>query len=132
VRLLLDTHVAIWVVTDSPRLGATARRMIAEDADEIVVSAVNVWEIAIKWSLRDRIDPPPFGPAQARRHFTDSGYTMLSITDDHAELVASLPHIHGDPFDRLLVAQALAEPLRLMSADERILAYGPGFIDARR
>jgi PIN domain nuclease of toxin-antitoxin system len=132
VRLLLDTHVAIWAVTDSPRLGPAARRNISEDADEIVVSAVTVWEIAIKWKLRSRIDPPPFGPSQARLHFAEAQYTMLPVTDAHAEAVALLPANHGDPFDRLLVAQALSEPLRLVSADERVLAYGAGFIDARR
>ncbi len=131
MRLLLDTHVAKWSVAYSHRIGNAARAFIADSADEVFVSSISIFEIAIKWSPRDRINRLPFGPADARRHLAKLNYTTLPVTDAHAEAVATLPQLHGDPFDRLLVAQALTEPLRLVSADEKVLAYGASFVDAR-
>lgn len=131
MRLLLDTHVAVWSVAYSERLGYSTRRLIAQDAEAVVVSVVSIWEIAIKWPLQGRRDALPFGPREARMAFAEAGYAILPVSAAHAEGVADLDRLHGDPFDRLLVAQALTEPLRLVSADESVLAYGAGFIDAR-
>jgi PIN domain nuclease of toxin-antitoxin system len=132
VRLLLDTHVAIWAIRTPDRLGRASQAMIADHNNRIVVSVVTIWEIAIKRGLPKRSGHPPFSAAQAIRHVGEAGYDLLHVDEIHAAAVEDLPLLHADPFDRLLVAQALSEPLRLVSADERVLAYGAGFIDARR
>jgi PIN domain nuclease of toxin-antitoxin system len=131
VRLLLDTHVAIWALATPAKLGPRTRGLIGDEANEIFVSIVTIWEIAIKRSRGVRPGRPPFSGLAAIGFFAEAGYTLLPIEPQHAAAVEHLPPFHGDPFDRLLIAQALAEPLRLVSADERALAYGPGFIDAR-
>lgn len=121
MRILLDTHIALWAVVDSPLLpAAAARRILA--ADEVLVSAASVWEIAIKHAL-GRGDMP-VSSAQALRAFQDAGYRLLDIRPEHAVRVEALPPIHRDPFDRLLVAQAQTEPLRLITADTVLGAYG--------
>jgi PIN domain nuclease of toxin-antitoxin system len=129
--LLLDTHVAIWALRTPGLLGANARQLLADEANEIIISVVTIWEIAIKRSLGKRPGRPPFSSADAIRHFDAAGFEMMSVGPAHAAAVEHLPPIHGDPFDRLLVAQALSEPLRLMSSDHQVLAYGAGFVDAR-
>jgi len=126
VRLLLDTHIALWAITDSPRLPAQARELIFAPENEIYVSAASVWEIAIKHSLgRHTI---PISGKQARRHFADAGYLPLPITDQHAAAVETLPPIHADPFDRMLVAQALTEPLKLVTHDATVAGYSDGIL----
>ncbi len=118
MRVLLDTHVALWAITDSKRLSKAARTMML-DASEVYVSAASVWEIAIKRALgKVDIDAGTFATA-AR----DSGFLTLSITDAHAAGVQALPLHHADPFDRLLIAQAIAEPLRLLTADAQLDVY---------
>jgi PIN domain nuclease of toxin-antitoxin system len=106
VNLLLDTHIALWAITDAAAL--PARALISESANEVWISAVSVWEIAIKHGL-GRGDMPVSG-AEALGYFDEAGYRMLPITPAHAAAAASLPPHHQDPFDRLLVAQARAEP----------------------
>jgi PIN domain nuclease of toxin-antitoxin system len=131
LRLLLDTHVALWAVTDSPRLSIKARKLIEDLNNEIFVSTVSIWEIAIKRSLaRQRPGDFPITTSAALIAFSEAGYTMLSITPTHAAAVEALPALHGDPFDRMLVAQSLTEPLRLLTADPQILAYGESAIAA--
>ena len=120
-RILLDTHIALWAVTGSGRLSATARQLIL-DAHEVHVSAASVWEIAIKHAL-GRGDMP-VSSEQALQAFRDWGYALLAIKPEHAVRVADLPAIHADPFDRLLIAQAVTEPLRLLTADTALLRYG--------
>lgn len=122
MNLLLDTHVALWALTDAPALPASARALIADPANEVWVSAVSVWEIAIKHGL-GRGDMPLSG-TEALGYFTEAGYRMLPITAPHAAAVALLPPHHQDPFDRLLVAQARAEPLRLLTHDATVARYG--------
>ena len=109
------------------RLPPAIRRLIANPRNGIWVSAVTIWEIAIKRPL-ERRDAPAITAPQAIRHFVDSGYTLLPVTEHHAAAVEDLPLLHGDPFDRLLVAQALYEPLRLVSHDERLAAYSDSVI----
>jgi PIN domain nuclease of toxin-antitoxin system len=121
VRLLLDTHVALWAIVDDPRLPRVARELIAAPSNTVVVSAVTVWEVAIKHALA-REDMPISG-AQALRWFRSAGYVLLDLTPEHAAGVESLPRIHADPFDRLLVSQALAEPLRLVTHDATVARY---------
>jgi PIN domain nuclease of toxin-antitoxin system len=120
LRLLLDTHIALWAVTDSPRLPQRARDAIMA-ADEVHVSVVSLWEIAIKHALARQ--QMPVGAAEARQAFVDAGYSMLVITPEHVVAVEALPPWHRDPFDRLLVAQAISEPLRLVTADAALPRY---------
>lgn len=121
MRLLLDTHVALWAIAGSPRLPDQARRLILEPDNEIVVSAASVWEIAIKHGLAKK--KMPLSGAEAKSWFAQAGYTLLPVTAEHAALVDELPAHHADPFDRMLVAQALAEPLRLVTADPMVARY---------
>ncbi len=121
MRLLLDTHIAVWALADDPRLGAQARGLI-EDADNAVyISAVTVWEIAIKNALQR--SGLPFSGTDALGYFTDAGYRWLDVTPAHAAATEALPPLHADPFDRLLVAQAIVEPLRLLTRDTALPPY---------
>lgn len=121
MNLLLDTHVALWAITDSPRLPATARALIESPRATVWVSAASVWEIAIKHTLA-RGDMPVSG-RDAARYFEASGYRLLPIEPEHAAAVEDLPPHHQDPFDRLLVAQALHEPMRLITHDSTVARY---------
>ena len=117
MRLLLDTHIFLWVVEDSENLGLEVRRFL-ESADEVFVSAASIWEIAIKARL-GKIDAPD--------SIVDAigacGFVELPVFARHGVKVSSLPLIHRDPFDRLLVAQAMVEPMRLVTADAHLKAY---------
>lgn len=126
MRILLDTHVALWAITDDIRLTTTARKLIAEPANTIVVSVATVWEIAIKHAL-GRGDMPISG-REAIGYFTAAGYLLLDVAPEHAAGVEDLPSIHADPFDRLLVAQALSEPLRLITHDATVARYSDSII----
>lgn len=116
MRLLLDTHVAIWWDLGVP-LAPRADRAIREAA-EVYVSAASGWEIAIKASIGKLRTTRTLAALAA-----DSGFTELPVTLRHAEGVRALPSLHGDPFDRLLVAQAVAEGLTLVTRDPAVLAY---------
>ncbi|MBS0445287.1 MAG: type II toxin-antitoxin system VapC family toxin [Proteobacteria bacterium] len=118
MRLLLDTHVFLWVVAGSRSLKVAARRTI-ESADEVLVSAASIWEIAIKARL-GKIDVDPDLLAAA---IAPSGLRELPVRAVHAAAVAKLPMHHADPFDRLLVAQAMSEPARLLTADAMLGQY---------
>ena len=122
MKLLLDTHVALWAITDDQRLTAPARVLIADEANEVFVSVASLWEIAIKHGL-GRGDMP-IGARAAREYFQAAGYKLLDIRPDHIEMLATLPLLHRDPFDRLLIAQALAVPLRLVTHDPAVVGYG--------
>ncbi|HET8731068.1 MAG TPA: type II toxin-antitoxin system VapC family toxin [Moraxellaceae bacterium] len=126
MNLLLDTHVALWAIADSPRLSARARELIQSPKAVIWISAASVWEIAIKHSL-GRGDMP-VSASDALRYFEGSGYRFLSIEPEHAVAIADLPPLHQDPFDRLLVAQALIEPMRLMTHDPLMARYSDTII----
>ncbi|WP_157271467.1 type II toxin-antitoxin system VapC family toxin [Azohydromonas aeria] len=127
MNLLLDTHVALWAITDSPRLSSRARELIASPTTTVWVSVASVWEIAIKHSL-GRGDMPVSG-RDAARYFRDSGYRLLAIEAEHAAAIEALPAHHQDPFDRLLVAQALTEPMRLMTHDPMVARYSDTIIE---
>lgn len=115
MRLLLDTHIAIWALTDDPLLGTRARGLIADTDNQVCISAVTVWEIAIKHALQR--SGVPFSGSDALGYITDAGYRWLDVTPAHAAATEALPPLHADPFDRLLVAQAIVEPLRLLTHD---------------
>jgi PIN domain nuclease of toxin-antitoxin system len=123
MRLLLDTHVFLWVVSESRRLSAAAKSFIGDPDHELVFSAVSLWEIAIKTG-RGRNDFR-VDAALLRRNLFDNGYAELPMTGAHAAAVAGLPPIHKDPFDRMLVAQATVEGLTLVTSDPAVANY-PG------
>jgi PIN domain nuclease of toxin-antitoxin system len=118
---LLDTHVALWAITDSPKLSKKAREMIELPKSSIWISAATIWEIAIKRSL-GRGDMP-VSSQEAMRYFGESGYRFLPVEPEHAAAVEDLPAHHADPFDRILVAQALVEPMRLITHDAMVACY---------
>lgn len=121
MNLLLDTHVALWAIADSPKLGRAARELIETPRATVWVSAASVWEISIKHGL-GRGDMPVSGH-QALRYFLDSGYRLLPVEAEHAAAVGELPSHHQDPFDRILIAQALFEPMRLVTHDPLVARY---------
>ena len=118
MRLLLDTHILLWAVTGSRSLKPKSRRLM-EQADQVYVSAASIWEIAVKTRL-GRIDADANELVAA---IEASGFVELPVRGVHAAGVARLPLLHTDPFDRLLIAQALAEPLRLLTADAVLSQY---------
>ncbi len=126
MNLLLDTHVALWAITDNPKLSQKARDLIASPKTNVWISAANVWEIAIKHSL-GRGDMPVSG-RDAMRYFQESGYRFLPVEAEHAVAVEELPAHHQDPFDRILVAQALVEPMRLLTHDPLVALYSDTII----
>lgn len=125
MRVLLGTHLALWAVVGSKRLAPRARQLILA-ADNVFVSVASLWEIAIKHGL-GRGDMP-ISSAQALQAFVDAGYELLEIRPEHALAVEGLAAIHGDPVDRMLVAQALAEPLTLITSDAVVASYSPSIL----
>jgi PIN domain nuclease of toxin-antitoxin system len=123
VRVLIDTHLLLWAVASSRRLPKEARALLLDTSNEVYYSAASVWEVAIKNALRRRDFRAD--PAVLVRALAESGFSELPVTAAHAARVAGLPAIHRDPFDRLLVAQSLAEPMTLLTNDAALLGYGP-------
>ena len=122
MRLLLDTHAFLWSISAPDRLSGRARRAIEDGANDVFLSAASAWEIAIKAGL-GRIslpqDPERFVPDQ----MAQNSIQPLPVQLGHALKVLVLPDLHRDPFDRLLVAQAMAEGLTLVSGDRRLTGY---------
>lgn len=115
--LLLDTHVFLWWRTNDPQLNADAREAIAT-APIVFVSAASAWEAALKMAMGRLTIPEPF--SQGVDH---SGFRRLAVTFEHAEAAAALPRHHGDPFDRMLVAQAQLEECTLVTHDRVLAPY---------
>jgi PIN domain nuclease of toxin-antitoxin system len=123
MKLLLDTHLLLWAGGQPNRLSATARKSIDTSANELLFSAASIWEVAIKRGLgRNEFQADP---RLLRRGLLDNGYNELPILSDHVVAIDSLPPIHKDPFDRLLVAQAMVEGLTLLTSDSVVAQY-PG------
>jgi PIN domain nuclease of toxin-antitoxin system len=124
LKLLLDTQLLLWAAGQPDRLSPAARKQLTSQKNELWFSAASIWEVTIKNSLgREdfRADPHVL-----RRALLDNGYLELAITSQHAANVSSLPSIHKDPFDRLLVAQALNEGITLLTTDAQVAKYkGP-------
>lgn len=121
MKLLLDTHVLLWAAGQPEKLSSGARKLIESRRNELFFSAANLWEVAIKHDLgrKDfRVDP-----RLLRRGLLDNGYEELPITSEHAVAVEGLPPIHKDPFDRLLVAQAMIEGMTLLTRDPQVAKY---------
>jgi PIN domain nuclease of toxin-antitoxin system len=123
VKLLLDTQLLLWAVGQPERLSAPTRKLLNDPRNELLFSAASLWEIAIKSSLgREdfRVDP-----RLLRRGLLDNGYIELPVTSQHAVSIDGLPPLHKDPFDRLLLAQALTEGITLLTGDTQLARY-PG------
>lgn len=124
MKLLLDTHLLIWAAGQPERLSAKAKKLLSDPANELLFSAASLWEIAIKNTLgREdfRVDPRIL-----RRGLLDNGYLELPVTGQHAVGIDGLPPLHRDPFDRLLLSQALVEGVTLLTQDEVLAQYsGP-------
>ena len=118
-RFLLDTHAFLWWLSNDSKLGLNARKAILDGRNEVYVSAATGWEISIKRAL-GKLDAPEDLDALVEQE----GFTDLPITFFHGEQAGALPRIHADPFDRMLVAQAQAEGLTLISSDQHIKRYG--------
>ena len=125
MRLLLDTHIVVWWGDASPRLAPSIHAAVTDPANEIFVSTVFWWELAIK-SSRGHLAIP----AGLRQRLRQDGFRDLLITAEHALGVARLPTLHRDPFDRMLIAQALAEGLVLVTHDEIITRYAVPVLEA--
>lgn len=123
MKLLLDTHLLLWTAGQSDRLSGATRALLDDPANELIYSAASLWEIAIKRGLNRadfRVDA-----RLLRRGLLDNGYTELAIASQHAVAVDTLPPIHKDPFDRILIAQAAVEGIALVTADPLVARY-PG------
>ena len=121
MKLLLDTHLLLWAAGQPERLSAPARQLLDDPRNELLFSAASLWEVAIKSALgreEFRVEP-----RLLRRGLLDNGYTELPITSQHAVNVGSLPPLHRDPFDRLLLSQALCEGITLLTGDAQLARY---------
>jgi PIN domain nuclease of toxin-antitoxin system len=135
VKLLLDTHVALWALAEPQRLPRDVADRLRDPENAVHVSVVSLWEIAIKHSLvhadgRRKLD---VAPREMLDWLTKTGFEVLGVAPAHCIQVDSLPYradpangrLHGDPFDRMLVAQALSEPMRLLTADSLVALHMP-------
>ncbi|UVL82766.1 type II toxin-antitoxin system VapC family toxin [Pseudomonas sp. B21-028] len=122
----MDTHALLWWLSDDPALGADARQMMVEPRNQVLVSAASIWEISIK-QAKGMLEAPEDLEALVE----DEGFTKLPISLFHGQQAGKLPEIHRDPFDRMLIAQAQAEGLELVTADGIIPQYGVRVVSAR-
>lgn len=118
MRLLLDTNVLLWTLAGSPKVQPVSQLILAPES-EVFVSTASLWEIAIK----TRIGKLTADLTEIRQAVAASGFFELSIHGEHVETIATLPMHHKDPFDRMIVAQAITEPMRLLSGDRQLAVY---------
>lgn len=123
MKLLLDTRLLLWASAGSSHLSATAKKLIADSANELFFSVASIWEIAIKQGK----GLPAFhaDPGLLRGSALQNGYAELDVTGRHILAISNLPSLHKDPFDRVLIAQAMVEGITLLTADKTIARY-PG------
>ena len=122
MRYLLDTHVLIWTMVGSQRLGSAVREILEDPDNVFYVSAATIWETAIKHAIKP--EEIPVSSDQMIRFCRECAIRELPIRFDHSQRVLSLPFYHNDPFDRMLVAQAMEEHLLLMTHDSKLPSYG--------
>jgi len=125
-RLLLDTHVLLWWLSDDPQLGAATRKAIGDPRNQVYISAASTWEVSIKKSPGKLSAPDDMDAIVDDEHFD-----KLPITLFHGEQAGMLPGHHKDPFDRMLIAQAQSEGLVIVTNDEKITRYGIRTMDAK-
>ncbi len=121
MKLLLDTHLLLWAVTASPKTPEQARALVTDDDNLLYASAASIWEVAIKHAKGGDI---PMSGAQLLDCLRETSVRCLAITHDHAAAAGLLPPIHGDPFDRMMVAQAQMEGLTFLTSDRALADYG--------
>ncbi len=122
MRLLLDTHAFLWFFTDDPQLSATAKALIADPTNEILVSPASYWEVAIKVSIGKYPLTVPFEEFWTAG-INGSGFVILPIALPHATVLSSLPMYHKDPFDRMIISQAIAEQIPVVTMDTTFNSY---------
>jgi PIN domain nuclease of toxin-antitoxin system len=127
MKLLLDTHVAVWMTNTPERIPKRIRDLVVDGQNEIAVSAAAIWEIAIKRPL-GRADAPPLSGYEAIAEFESAGFSLLNVTPAHAAFVERLPPLHADPFDRLMLAQAVIENMQFVTYDRQLSHYDVGLI----
>ena len=123
MRLLIDSHALIWYVDQHQQLSPASHAALSDPANDLLLSAGSIWEIAIKIGLGKLVLTEPYSHWMSQA-LSDLSITILPITVEYADAQASLPKHHSDPFDRLIVAQALVEGVSIVSADARMDAYG--------
>ena len=128
MNLLLDTHCLLWAAAGADRLPPQALALVEDPGNRLWFSVASIWEVAIKRAL----DRPDFrtDPGTLRAGLLSAGYEELPIEGRHVLILSALPPLHRDPFDRLLLAQATAEGMRLLTADRRLAAYGGPVLEA--
>ena len=126
-RILLDTHTLIWWMNGSGQLGPISQQMIADEKHQVYVSAASIWEMSIKRQM-GKLE----APGDLDSVIEELGFEKLNISLFHAEQAGNLPAHHKDPFDRMLIAQAQAEGLQLISTDEHFSKYGINLFDATK
>ena len=131
MRLLIDTNVLLWWLEDNPKLGTKARVAIAEPSNEVWVSVAATWEIVVKHAL-GRLELAEPMEELLPREFAANRFRVVPITLSHTLLVGQLPPHHADPFDRVMVAQAIHEGMTMLSSDEQLTRYQVAVLDARR
>lgn len=122
MKLLLDTHAFLWFVTDDPQLSAPAKAAIADPNNEILISPASYWEIAIKVSIGKYPLTVPYEQF-ITQGIKGNNFVILPIEVKHTAVIPTLPHHHGDPFDRLIISQAMEEQVKVVSADTQFDAY---------
>ena len=122
MRVVLDTHIMIWAIQGSPMLSKSVKDIINDDNNDVYFSTVSLIEISIKRKVHPK--DMPFDAHEARKLFVESGYEELPMDSSLAEAMDDLPLLHRDPFDRMLLAQAKAEGMKVVSHDNRFPAYG--------
>jgi PIN domain nuclease of toxin-antitoxin system len=129
VRLLLDTHIAVWAVLATERLSPDTLAAISDPDNAVAVSIASLWEIAVKNNLR-RATAEPFGinVAQALAEFQAADFEIVAIHPAALDVVETLPRLHGDPFDRFLVASAVAGDWQFVTRDRRLTDYGSNIV----
>jgi PIN domain nuclease of toxin-antitoxin system len=122
MKALLDTHAFLWWITDDPRISPKVREIMQDAANEILLSAASGWEIAIKVKL-ERLQLPDEPGVYIAKHMALNAIQSLAITMSHSLYTCNLPDIHKDPFDRIIIAQAIMEGMPLLTNDSNILKY---------
>ncbi len=124
MRLLLDTHIALWAVSDPRRLDKRVQSWISDPEHVVAVSIATLWEIAIKRSLGRKHDTPQLSATEAIKEFVAADFNLLAVSIAQIEIVETLPFHNRDPFDRLLVATARANNYSFLTRDKALTAYG--------
>ena len=129
MKILLDTHTLIWALEDSPRLPLAVRDAILDESNQIYVSTISLWEIAIKH--KKRVDAMPFSANEIRNFAMRSGYIFLSLSLDSISVYDNFDFgVLNDPFDRMLLCQSQSHNMRLLTHDNKLKLVGLGFVEA--